>query len=50
VVVVEKVVAGNVNWQMVCAITFPRQIVVFDMIFLCRMIELYLKSKKSHPF
>jgi len=32
VVVVEKVVLGNVSWQIVCAITFPRQIVVFDMV------------------
>jgi hypothetical protein len=30
--VVANVVAGNVNWQMVCAMTFPREMVVFDMI------------------
>jgi hypothetical protein len=32
VVVVENVVLGNVSWQIVCAITLPRHIVVFDMI------------------
>lgn len=34
VLVVEKVVLGNVSWQMVCAITLPRLMVVFDMVFL----------------
>jgi hypothetical protein len=31
VVVVANVVAGNVSWQMVCDKTFPRVIVVLDM-------------------
>jgi hypothetical protein len=31
VVVVAKVVLGSVNWQIVCANTLPREMVVFDM-------------------
>jgi hypothetical protein len=50
VVVVEKVVLGKVNWQIVCAITLPRVIVVLDMRIPLQNDLIVLEKEKSHPF
>jgi hypothetical protein len=51
VVVVANVVAGNVSWQMVCAKTFPRVIVVFDMMIPLQNGLIVLSEKeKATPF